>query len=175
VNTCDAKAATRDYVLKIDGDENLAPLLSIYGGKITTYRKLAEAVLKKLKVYFPTMTANWTENAPMPGGDFAVDEFDNLVVRLKNDCPSLSDKHATRLVRYYGTHAFDIMKNIKDESQMGIRFGGDLYGCEVEYLMHNEWAKTADDVLWRRSNMGLYLTDEEKGKLDEWMALREKN
>ncbi len=168
----DAKAATRDYVLKVDGTEQQAPLLSIYGGKITTYRKLAEAVLKKLKLYFPAMGSSWTEGAPLPGGDFAVDGFSNLVEQLLENCPCLSEKHATRLVRYYGTCAFKIVTGIKTEVELGTHFGGDLFGCEVEYLLENEWARSADDVLWRRSNMGLYLREDQKENLERWIKER---
>ncbi len=166
----DAKAATRDYVLKIDGNDGDPPLLSIYGGKITTYRKLAESVLKKLQPYFPSMGPIWTETAPLPGGDFEPDSYISMVNKVSTSYPFVNEKHAARLIRYYGTRSFDILGSRKDTSQMGTHFGGDLYECEVEYLMAHEWAKTADDVLWRRSNMGLYLNEEQKDKLNTWMA-----
>ncbi len=165
----DAKAATRDYVLKVDGADDEPPLLSIYGGKITTYRKLAESVLRKLKPYFSSMESDWTETAALPGGDFEPDDYHGQIKKLCTVCPVINEKHATRLIRYYGTRAFDIVADIKETSQLGIHFGGDLYACEVQYLMRNEWARTADDVLWRRSNMGLYLKEDEKEKLDTWM------
>lgn len=165
----DAKAATRDYVLKIDGKTGEAPLLSIYGGKITTYRKLAEAVLNKLKPYYPDMKECWTENATLPGGDFEPGDFEVQVKNLITLCPAVDKKHAARLIRYYGTKAFQIVSNIKEPSHLGQHFGGDLYEAEVRYLMSEEWAQTAEDVLWRRSNVGLYLSADEQKKLDEWM------
>lgn len=165
----DAKAATRDYTLKIDGDDTHAPLLSIYGGKITTYRKLAEAVMKKLQVFFPSMGPEWTENSSLPGGDFDVNGFSHLVQRLEQECTGLTPQHASRLVRYYGTSAFQIMKGIGNINQLGHCFGADLYGCEVDYLIRNEWARTAEDILWRRSNLGLYLTKSEQEELERWV------
>jgi len=168
----EAKAATRDYVLKVDGIDGEPPLVSIYGGKITTYRKLAEAVMKKLGSYFPAMKQSWTESASLPGGNFEPQGFDSLVSKVCAACPVISEKHATRLVRYYGTHAFDIIGDINATEQLGVHFGGDLYGAEVEYLMEKEWAKTADDVLWRRSNLGLYLTQDEAETLNGWMKDR---
>jgi glycerol-3-phosphate dehydrogenase len=165
----DAKSATRDYVLTIDEEDHRAPLLSIYGGKITTYRKLAEAVLQKLRPFFPEMSDNWTESEVLPGGDFHPSAFPAEVRKLRDTCSCLSVRHATRLVRNYGTRAFDIIKDVKDTPELGRCFGGDLYEIEVTYLMHNEWARTADDVLWRRSNMGLYLSEKEVRELDAWM------
>lgn len=165
----DAKAATRDYVIKIEDDNRRAPLLSIYGGKITTYRKLSEAVLKKLQVYFPHMGEVWTEHAVLPGGDFHPNAFMDQVNHLRHSCTILNEKHATRLIRYYGTKAFEIVKNVEEQADLGRHFGGSLYEVEVVYLMENEWAKTAEDVLWRRSNMGLLLSDDEITALDEWM------
>ncbi|MFN2353692.1 MAG: glycerol-3-phosphate dehydrogenase [Desulfopila sp.] len=165
----EAKSATRDYVLTVDEEEHRTPLLSIYGGKITTYRKLAEAVLQKLRPYFPQMSDNWTESEVLPGGDFHPSAFSAEVQKLQDTCSCISDRHAVRLVRNYGTRAFDIIKNVKDTSDLGRCFGSDLYEVEVIYLMHNEWAQTADDVLWRRSNMGLSLSEKEARELDTWM------
>jgi glycerol-3-phosphate dehydrogenase len=168
----EAKAATRDYVLKVEDHNGKAPLLSIYGGKITTYRKLAEAVLKKLKPYLPSMGENWTEQAPLPGGDFEPNEFETLVGKLRSSCSCLDLKHATRLVRAYGTKAFDIVEGVATKSDLGRCFGGDLYEVEVSYLMKSEWAMTAEDVLRRRSNLGLSLHEEEHRTLENWMKNR---
>ncbi len=168
----DAKSATRDYVLKIDEENHKAPLLSIYGGKITTYRKLAEAVLKKLQGYFPSMGGNWTEKEILPGGDFHPSAFNEQVEKLQKVCSCLDGRHATRLIRYYGTKAFDIVSGVKIKSDLGQCFGADLYEVEASYLMDFEWAKTAEDVLWRRSNIGLFLSESESQLLDEWMRNR---
>ncbi len=165
----EAKAATRDYVLTIDDHNGKAPLLSIYGGKITTYRKLGEAVLKKLKPYLPSMGESWTEHATLPGGDFDPFAFDDQVEKLLSACPCLERRHAERLVRQYGTRAFDFTKDIKEKVDLGLCFGSDLYETEVAYLMEHEWACTAADVLWRRSNLGLFLQEDEQAALQDWM------
>ncbi len=165
----DAKAATRDYVLKLDTDSNTAPLLSIYGGKITTYRKLAESVLEKLSPYLPEMRQPWTADAHMPGGDFSPGDFDGEVQRLIGLCPILRIEHAVRLVRTYGTKARLMTSSLKTIEDMGICFGGNLYEFEVHYLIRHEWARNAEDVLWRRTNLGLVLSNQEGDFLNTWM------
>ncbi|SHO49366.1 glycerol-3-phosphate dehydrogenase [Desulfopila aestuarii] len=165
----DAKAATRDYVLKLESSNETAPLISIYGGKITTYRKLAESVLEKLSPYLPGMGHPWTADASMPGGDFAPDKFAGEVQRLMNGCPILSKTHATRLVRTYGTKALVMTRPLAKTEDMGVCFGGDLYEFEVKYLIRHEWAQTAADVLWRRTNLGLVLSSQEADVLQAWM------
>ncbi|MDJ0624186.1 MAG: glycerol-3-phosphate dehydrogenase C-terminal domain-containing protein, partial [Desulfocapsaceae bacterium] len=155
--------------LTVDDQDNEAPLLSIYGGKITTYRKLAEAVLKKLRTFFPEMGGDWTETAPLPGGEFHPQEFFAEVKKLQETCSCLDNRHATRLMRNYGTKAYEIVKDVKQQADLGRCFGGDLYEVEINYLMQNEWAMTADDVLWRRSNLGLSLNEEERQQIDDWM------
>ncbi len=166
----EAKAATRDYVLKLDTDNQQAPLLSIYGGKITTYRKLAESVLDKLAPFLPALSPRWTENNHLPGGNFLPEDFSKEVNRLCTSCPLLSQDHARRLFRFYGTRAFDMIDTIKTNSDFGLCFGDNLYQFEVVYLIKHEWAQTADDVLWRRTNMGLRLSSQEAAELQRWMA-----
>jgi len=165
----DAKAATRDYVLKLEAQNETAPLLSIYGGKITTYRKLAESVLEKLSPYLPAMGSTWTAEATLPGGDFAPESFTGEVQRLMQHCQILTKAHASRLVRTYGTRALAMTEPLADKEDMGIRFGGDLYEFEVKYLIRHEWAQTAADVLWRRTNLGLVLSSQEADVLQAWM------
>jgi len=165
----DAKAATRDYVLKLEASNETAPLISIYGGKITTYRKLAESVLEKLSPYLPGMGRPWTAEASMPGGDFAPGNFAGEVERLMNRCPILSKSHATRLMRTYGTKALAMTGPLAKAEDMGTCFGSDLYEFEVKYLIRHEWAQTADDVLWRRTNLGLVLSSQEADVLQTWM------
>ncbi|WP_136799162.1 glycerol-3-phosphate dehydrogenase [Desulfosediminicola ganghwensis] len=167
--TSDAKAITRDYVLKLDEENGRAPLLSIYGGKITTYRKLAESVLEKLEEYFPQMGAPWTAGASLPGGDFPHSGFEDEVNSLRACCPVLDAEHARRLVRHYGTRAKTMVAGITSREDMGECFGSNLYQFEVQYLMKHEWAKSADDVLWRRTRLGLEFSDEQKAKLENWM------
>ncbi len=167
----EAKAATRDYVLKLDTDNNTTPLLSIYGGKITTYRKLAESVLAKLNPFLPTMGQPWTAAAVMPGGDFDPADFDREVTKLGTTCPFLTKEHATRLMRTYGTRARDMINDLKEPSDMGECFGSNLYEFEVKYLIRHEWAQTAEDVLWRRTNTGLVLSSREVESLRNWMKI----
>ncbi|KAB2889872.1 MAG: glycerol-3-phosphate dehydrogenase [Desulfobulbaceae bacterium] len=165
----EARAATRDYVLKLDTGRGEAPLLSIYGGKITTYRKLAESVLKKISPYLPAMGPAWTADAHLPGGDFAPDRFEQEAAGLRNICTLLTAPHARRLFRTYGSRAVSMVEGIRIASDFGQCFGNNLYGFEVAYLMQHEWARTAEDVLWRRTNMGLFLTAEEVRLLDAWI------
>lgn len=166
----EAKAATRDYVLKLDTGNQEAPLLSIYGGKITTYRKLAESVLDKLAPFLPELSPRWTENSHLPGGNFSPGDFTSEVSRLQTASPLLSPDHARRLIRTYGTRGFDIVEHIKTQADMGHCFGNTLYQFEVEYLIKHEWAQTAEDVLWRRTNMGLRLTPQETEALQTWIT-----
>ncbi len=165
----EAKAATRDYVLKLDTGENEAPLLSIYGGKITTYRKLAESVLAKLSDFLPGMGNEWTEKSILPGGNFNPDDFDLEVRKLLRSCPVLQEELATRLFRTYGSCAYGMTSTIKDKSHLGTAVGHNLYGFEVDYLMAHEWARCSEDILWRRTKLGLFLSAAEVEALDEYV------
>ncbi len=172
-----ATAATRDYVLSIDagpmsdGPVGMEPpLLNVFGGKITTYRKLAEQAMGKLAPYFPGLSGDWTARVPLPGGDFAVDGVDRLVIELQSAHPFLDDYWARRLVRAYGTEAREICAGAKDAEGMGRAFGGTLTEAEVRWLMAKEFARSAEDVVWRRSKLGLRMSAEEIAALDEWMA-----
>ena len=165
----EAKAATRDYTLKIDDDSGKAPLLSIYGGKITTYRKLAESVLAKITPYLPHIGKKWTENAHLPGGDFLPENFDNEVLRLRQECRILTPKLARRLLRTYGSIAFKLCTPLQKTEDFGQHFGHELYEFEVRYLLQHEWAKTRDDILLRRTNLGLYFSKTEKSNLELWL------
>lgn len=168
----EAKSATRDYVLKLDLAGTSFPLLSIYGGKITTYRKLAESVLEKLSPYFPTMGQPWTENSHLPGGDFPPENFTVEVEELLKNFPFLPSQLAERLIRLYGTRSQELLSNVKCVEDMGDCFGGDLYEFEVKYLMDNEWAQSAEDILWRRSRLGLFFSPDETKKLQKWMETK---
>jgi len=165
----EAKAATRDYVLKLDTGKNEAPLLSIYGGKITTYRKLAESVLAKISRFLPEIGDEWTEKSVLPGGDFSPNDFDIEVQKLLNRCPILKKELAIRLFRAYGTYAYDMTAKIKENSDLGPLFGHNLYGFEVDYLITKEWARCAEDVLWRRTKLGLFLSAAETESLDRYI------
>jgi glycerol-3-phosphate dehydrogenase len=165
----DAQAATRDYVLKVEGGSDVPPVLNIYGGKITTYRRLAEAALDKLAPYFGKLGKPWTAKAPLPGGDFPVDGTAALANEISALSPSCPPALAARLVRAYGTRARAIVRGARDARDWGETFGLDLTEREVRHLMEHEWAKTADDVLWRRSKLGLRMSGAEAQRLDDWM------
>ncbi len=165
-----AQAATRDYVLKLDDSGGDAPpVLNIYGGKITTYRRLAEAALQKLQPFFAGMGKPWTEEAPLPGGDFPVGGVAALAAEIASHAPACPPERAERLAHAYGTRARAIVEGARGETDWGVSFGGDLTEREVRYLMEHEWARTAEDVLWRRSKLGLRVSAAEAAKLDQWM------
>ena len=168
-----ASAATRDYVLKLDGDENAAPVLSIFGGKITTYRKLAEAVLDKLKPHFPNMLPKWTAGVALPGGDFPVQNVQKLERRLQADFPFLPVITVARYIRQFGTEAWDVLQGVDAADQMGRDFGAGVYKVEVAWMMGAEFARTAEDVLWRRSKQGLRMSTAEISALNDWMVGQE--
>jgi glycerol-3-phosphate dehydrogenase len=152
-----AQEATRDYVLALDAPAGAPPLLSAFGGKITTYRRLAAAALARLAPYLPpaSAAADWTARAPLPGGDFPVDGLDALVRTLRERWPFLNPASATRLARAYGTRALSLLERVRTERDLGENFGAGLTEAELAYLAREEWARTADDVLWRRSKLGL--------------------
>jgi len=166
----DAKAATRDYVLELDGGEDTPAVLSVFGGKITTYRKLAEQVLAKLEPLLPFQRGVWTSTAPLPGGDFNVTGFDEEVAGLQKDFPFLGKVFATRLTRLYGTDARQILAGAAATDDLGRCFGYNLYEAEVKWLIQREWARTAADVLWRRTKLGLRLSREEAADLETYMS-----
>ncbi len=168
-----AQEATRDYVLTLDAPEGGPALLSVFGGKITTYRRLAEAALEKLASHLPApsgASAGWTAHATLPGGDFDRLGFGALVDDMLKDRPWLPPATATRLCRAYGTRATRIIEGAKSLSDMGEWFGADLSGAELRYLAREEWARTAADVVWRRSKLGLRLTQSEIIRVDEALA-----
>jgi glycerol-3-phosphate dehydrogenase len=159
-----AQEATRDYVLKLD--ENGAPLLSVFGGKITTYRRLAEHAAQMLRPYFPNAAReDWTAGKPLPGGDFAIDGFEALVRDLSREWPFVEAGHMRRLARAYGARVRNLLAGARRLDDLGVHFGADLYAREVDYLMQEEFARAADDILWRRSKLGLRLTDAQTAKL----------
>jgi glycerol-3-phosphate dehydrogenase len=169
----EAREATRDYVLSLDAPEGLAPVLSVYGGKITTYRRLAEAALKKLRPHLPAASKpSWTGKAALPGGDFPRDGVEVLIGELLEKHPFLTPAHAHRLVRSYGTRAFKVLEGVQGMNDLGEVFVHDLTAREVDYLMDQEWARTAEDVLFRRSKLNLHATAEDAARLEGYMAGR---
>ncbi|MDW3118878.1 MAG: glycerol-3-phosphate dehydrogenase [Roseovarius pacificus] len=164
-----ATAATRDYVLKLN-DEGGAPLLNVFGGKITTYRKLAEAAMVRITPFFEDSGGNWTAGVALPGGDFEVDGVQRLIDDLRAGYPFLDSYWAGRLVRAYGTEAAQVLGDATCAEDLGPDFGGTLTGREVAWMMRHEYARCAEDVVWRRTRLGLRMTAEQIAALDAWMT-----
>lgn len=162
-----AQAATRDYVLSLD--TNGAPILSVFGGKITTYRKLAESALDKIAPLLSPSRGDWTAGVPLAGGDFAVDGVARLIADTKARYPFLDDYTCRRLVRAYGTEVPAVLGNARTAADLGRAFGAGLTEAEVRWLMAREFARTAEDVVWRRSKLGLRMSAGEIAALDDWM------
>lgn len=167
-----AQEATRDYVLKSDGGGGIAPLLNVFGGKITTYRRLSEHALEKVEGFLGKKGGAWTADASLPGGDFAANGFAAEVERLRADYPFLEAGHVRRLTRLYGTLARQILGDATSLGDLGRNFGADLYEREVCYLIEHEWARDAQDVVWRRTKRGLMLSADEIAALDAFMHQR---
>jgi glycerol-3-phosphate dehydrogenase len=166
----EAKAATREYVLELDKPGG-APLLSIYGGKITTYRRLAEEALERLAPYLRSKARQgWTAKSPLPGGDMEVSAVAALTAELMRGYPFLTPAHASRLAHAYGTRAGKLLGDAKSMADLGQSFGASLTESEVRYLMSNEWARSAEDIVWRRSKLGLRLSTAEIASIDDWIA-----
>jgi glycerol-3-phosphate dehydrogenase len=164
-----AKDATRDYVLALDAPQGGAPLVTIYGGKITTYRKLAAAALAKLAPHLP-MGAAWTDAAPLPGGDFAWDGLDDMIAQARRRWPFLSEPHAARLVRAHGARIERVLGDVRNADAVGPIFGGLITAAEIAYFKRCEWASEPSDVLWRRSKLGLHLGAADIAALSDFMA-----
>jgi len=164
-----AQEATRDYVLKSDGGDSEPSLINVFGGKITTYRRLSEAVLDIVDQELATSTAPWTSRSPLPGGDFDVDQCAEQLAAMMRDFPFLDEITAERYLRCYGTRARQFLGTAQSWAEMGERFGAGLTECEVKYLQMTEWAERADDILWRRTKLGLHLTTAQKHRLSEWL------
>ena len=166
----DPSAITRDYTLLLDVAYPQAPLLSVFGGKITTYRRLAESVMDKLKPSFPRMTGSWTGTRPLPGGDMPDADFATYVAALSGKYPGLTDGYLRALVRRQGSCAIQILGGAASMGDLGAHFGHTLYAREVDYLVAKEWAVTADDILWRRTKCGLHLTPAECDAVAAYLA-----
>lgn len=163
-----ATAATREYVLSLDSDA--APLLNVFGGKITTYRKLAEAALVKISSALPNVTSNWTAGVPLPGGDFAVGDVKKLQDKLANDYPFLSAYATRRLIRAYGTEAWEVLGDAKSADDLGQDFGATITTRELDWAIKREWVHTGEDYLWRRTKLGLRLTEKERTTVDRYIV-----
>ncbi|MCK0714703.1 glycerol-3-phosphate dehydrogenase [Chromohalobacter sarecensis] len=163
--SADPSAMTRDYTL--DLDVRGAPLLSVFGGKITTYRKLAEAALEQLKPYFTEMGSPWTAEASLPGGD--IDSREAFSMQLVRDYPFLGEARARRFASSYGALCLRFLHGVSREDQLGDAFGAGLTQAEVDYLVREEWAHSPDDILWRRTKLGLRFTPEQHQHLTAYL------
>lgn len=168
----DPSKVTREYVLEVDGDTGQAPMLSVFGGKITTYRRLAEHALAKLKPYFPAMKSNWTATAALPGGRIPGDDFTQFIDRMVSEHQGIDPVYLRALACRHGDRTAAVLGDAETMAALGENFGGGLFGCEVEYLIANEWALTAEDILWRRTKTGLHMSVEEHAALDRYLAAR---
>ena len=166
----DAKSATRDYVFELDQKPGAAPLLSIFGGKITTYRRLAAAALGKLAGELPVAAEpTKTASKPLPGGDFEANGLAALAAEITKAAPFLDAIVAKRLARTYGRRTMDLLAGARTKADLGQDFGAGLTEAEVRYLVANEWAMTADDIVWRRTKLGLRLSSSQIENLDAWL------
>ena len=163
--TSSATAATRDYVLKVNQSAG-GPVLNIFGGKITTYRRLAEAALDLIDTQFDQKTSKWTAKASMPGGDFPVHGVSELRKALSKSLPFLSSQTIRRLIRQYGTESRLIFAGCQTSKDLGQNFGNEIFQRELDWAIANEWVSCADDFLWRRSKLGLRVASEEKSKIE---------
>ncbi|WP_123692986.1 glycerol-3-phosphate dehydrogenase [Allostella humosa] len=168
-------AVTRDYVLKLEGGKQEGgggepPALHVFGGKITTYRKLAEHAMEKLATVIPGLKPAWTAGAPLPGGAMEGADFDRFCTGLGQRYPALDPAWLRRLARRHGTLAFDVLGDARVTADLGRHFGAGLYEREIDRLRRAEWAQTADDVLWRRTKEGLHLTPAERAAVAQHMA-----
>ncbi|PCI32854.1 MAG: glycerol-3-phosphate dehydrogenase [Alphaproteobacteria bacterium] len=162
--TQEASAVTRDYVLALREDAG-APLLSVFGGKITTYRHLAEKALERLAEFFPTMADPWTGQARLPGGD--IDDWDQFLLEQKASYPELEPALCARYARLYGRRMEQMLTTRRDDTKL---IGPGLYDYEVEFLIRTEWARTAEDILWRRTKLGLTWSDTDVAQLEKWLT-----
>lgn len=167
--SADAQKASRDYTFEIDAKKGQAPLLSVFGGKITTYRKLAEAATDAMCRYFPHAGPAWTRNAPLPGGEFT--NHAELEQRYSDQYPWLPEALRKRFVRTYGTLTESLLQNCASLEDLGQWFGSTLYAREVQYLVTHEWARTREDILWRRTKLGLHLQHADLQPLDSYMEM----
>lgn len=162
------QAITRDYTLDVHDQDGKAPLLSVFGGKLTTYRKLAEHALEKLSVYYDNCGPAWTKNGVLPGGDLGTDR-DSYAAQLRRRFTWLPEALARRYVRTYGTRAEQLIGTAQSLEDLGEHFGHHLYEAELRYLVAEEWVVELDDAIWRRTKLGMWLDDAQKQRVAQWL------
>jgi glycerol-3-phosphate dehydrogenase len=165
-----AQEATRDYVLRVEGNASEPRLVNIFGGKITTYRRLAESMLDLVDQALGRETKRWTASSHLPGGNFPMQDYETEVERLARAHSYLDDRTTRRLARNYGTLAHEILAGSDSLADLGEMFAAGLSEREVTYLIEREWARSSDDILWRRTKLGLRFDAEARRKLSDWLA-----
>jgi glycerol-3-phosphate dehydrogenase len=163
-----SRGASREALILFDRVRGKAPLLTMFGGDVTTARRRAERAVSQLTPFYP-MSPRWTARAPLPGGDFAWDRFDWEVAAVRDRWRFLSEAEAQRLFAAYGSRLAEILGEAKSRTELGQSFGEALTEAEVRYLMTKEWARFPEDVLWRRSKFGLTLASEDTAALAAFM------
>jgi len=166
----DPSKVTRDYVLDLDGGSDQAPILSIFGGKITTYRCLAESALKRLTPYYPNMGKPWTDGAVLPGGDLNGKDVQGYINQIKQTYSGIDGKLISSLVARHGSRLELILVGVKTMDDLEKHFGADLYACEIDYLMKYEWAKTGEDILNRRTKVGLFMNSDQRQAVADYVT-----
>ncbi|CAN7672256.1 glycerol-3-phosphate dehydrogenase [Mesorhizobium sp. LjRoot246] len=169
-NADNPSAVTRDYIFELDASNGNAPLLSVFGGKITTFRKLSEHALEKIQPFFPAMKKAWTAKIPLPGGDLPNADFEQFLSDLHAEFSWLSPSLVKHYARSYGTRARQLLAGAQSEADLGRRFGPDLYEREVRFLVETEWASTPADILERRTKHGLHIDAAERKTFEDWFS-----
>ncbi|CAN7492936.1 glycerol-3-phosphate dehydrogenase [Rhizobium sp. LjRoot98] len=167
-NAENPSAVTRDYIFEVDAESGKAPLLSVFGGKITTFRKLSEHALEKIRPFFPSMKPGWTSKGILPGGDMPKADFDQFLGDLRARYRWLPADLAKHYARLYGTRAHDLLGNAVSLDDLGTSFGKLLREREARFLIETEWAQTPQDILERRTKHGLHMTPAEREAFAAW-------
>jgi glycerol-3-phosphate dehydrogenase len=167
-----ASVVSRDYVFDLDAPGDSAPVLSVFGGKITTFRRLAEHVMEVVARFFPNLRQAWTEKATLPGGDIPGADILAFIADLARRYPFLSKESTSRIAHAYGARAERFLGAAKTPGDLGRDLGVGLSDAEIDYLIDNEWATNAEDVLWRRSKLGLHLTQPSIESVEERFAAK---
>ena len=163
------QAITRDYTLDIHDENGQAPLLSVFGGKLTTYRKLAEHALEKLTPYYQGIGPAWTKTAVLPGGDIGGDR-DDYAAKLRRRFAFISESMARHYARTYGSNSEWILGEATSLADLGEDFGHEFYEAELKYLVEHEWVRSLGDAIWRRTKQGMWLNAEQQARISEWLA-----
>jgi len=172
-NTVNPSAVTRDYLFDVEAEEDAAPILSVFGGKITTYRKLAEHALDKLQDFFPDMKPAWTSDTPLPGGDIVDADFEKFLAQLTERYRKLPGNLLLHYARLYGSRCEHILAGVCEVSDLGQQFSELCFEAEIRYLINHEWALTSDDILNRRTKHALHMSTEEQMSVARWLKRHE--